>query len=29
MITADPIHPRISGVGYLYTEEYYRTIKAG
>jgi len=27
MITADPIHPRISGVGYLYTEEYYRTLK--
>jgi spermidine synthase len=27
MITADPIHPRISGVGYLYTSEYYRTIK--
>jgi spermidine synthase len=26
MITADPIHPRISGVGYLYTEEYYRAI---
>jgi len=28
MITADPIHPRISGVGYLYTQEYYRMIKA-
>jgi len=28
MITADPIHPRISGVGYLYTQEYYRKIKA-
>jgi spermidine synthase len=27
MITADPIHPRISGVGYLYSEEYYRTLK--
>ena len=27
MITADPIHPRISGVGYLFTEEYYRAIK--
>jgi len=27
MITADPIHPRISGVGYLYTEEYYRALK--
>jgi spermidine synthase len=27
MITADPIHPRISGVGYLYTEEYYRAIR--
>lgn len=27
MITADPIHPRISGVGYLYTSEYYRAIK--
>jgi spermidine synthase len=28
MITADPIHPRITGVGYLYTEEYYRMLKA-
>ena len=28
MITADPIHPRISGVGYLYTSEYYRAIKS-
>ncbi len=28
MITADPIHPRITGVGYLYTEEYYRLLKA-
>ena len=27
MITADPIHPRITGVGYLYTEEYYKCIK--
>jgi len=27
MITADPIHPRISGVGYLYTEDYFRDIK--
>jgi spermidine synthase len=26
MITADPIHPKISRVGYLYTEEYYRSI---
>jgi spermidine synthase len=26
LITADPIHPRISGVGVLYTEEYYRLI---
>ncbi len=24
LITADPIHPRISGVGVLYTKEYYR-----
>ena len=28
MITADPIHPRISGVGFLFTEEYYREIKS-
>jgi spermidine synthase len=28
MITADPIHPRISGVGYLYTSEYYRAIES-
>jgi spermidine synthase len=28
MITADPIHPRISGVGYLYTQEYFHKIKA-
>jgi spermidine synthase len=28
MITADPIHPRITGVGYLYTTEYYEAIKA-
>ena len=27
MITADPIHPRISGVGFLYTTEYYESIK--
>jgi spermidine synthase len=27
MITADPIHPRITGVGYLYTREYYEAIK--
>ena len=27
MITADPIHPRITGVGYLYTREYYEDIK--
>ena len=27
MITADPIHPRITGVGYLYTREYYQQIK--
>jgi spermidine synthase len=27
MITADPIHPKISRVGYLYTEEYYRSIR--
>jgi spermidine synthase len=28
MITADPIHPRITGVGYLYTREYYEAIKS-
>jgi spermidine synthase len=28
MITADPIHPRVSGVGYLYTREYYQALKA-
>jgi spermidine synthase len=28
MITADPIHPRITGVGYLYTREYYESIKS-
>jgi spermidine synthase len=28
MITADPVHPRIAGVGYLYTREYYEAIKA-
>ena len=27
MITADPIHPRNTGVGYLYTQEYYESIK--
>ena len=27
MITADPIHPRITGVGYLYTKEYYESIR--
>ena len=27
MITADPIHPRNTGVGYLYTTEYYQSIK--
>jgi spermidine synthase len=27
MITADPIHPKISRVGYLYTKEYYETIR--
>jgi len=27
MITADPVHPRITGVGYLYTREYYQQIK--
>jgi spermidine synthase len=27
MITADPIHPRVTGVGYLYTQEYYESIK--
>src|SRR5262249_26934431 len=26
VITADPIHPRITGVGYLYTREYYESI---
>src|SRR5262249_3609282 len=28
LITADPIHPRITAVGYLYTREYYQAIKA-
>ncbi|MEE9608110.1 MAG: fused MFS/spermidine synthase, partial [Myxococcota bacterium] len=28
MITADPVHPRITGVGYLYTREYYQSIRA-
>ena len=27
MITADPIHPRVSGVGYLYTKEYYQALR--
>jgi len=27
MITADPIHPRISGVGCLYTVDYYRALQ--
>jgi spermidine synthase len=27
MITADPIHPRVTGVGYLYTKEYYQSIQ--
>jgi len=27
MITADPVHPRITGVGYLYTKEYYESIR--
>ena len=27
IITADPIHPRITGVGYLYTKEYYEILK--
>ncbi len=27
MITADPVHPRITGVGYLYTREYYEQIR--
>ena len=28
VITADPIHPRITGVGYLYTREYYEQLKS-
>jgi spermidine synthase len=28
MITADPIHPRITGVGYLYSREYYEAVKS-
>jgi spermidine synthase len=28
VITADPIHPRITGVGYLYTTEYYNAIRS-
>jgi spermidine synthase len=27
MITADPIHPKISRVGYLYTREYYESLR--
>jgi len=27
MITADPIHPKVSRVGYLYTREYYQSIR--
>ena len=27
IITADPIHPRITGVGYLYTKEYYEILR--
>jgi spermidine synthase len=27
MITADPVHPRNTGVGYLYTQEYYQSIR--
>src|SRR2546421_2990505 len=27
MITTDPIHPRISGVGFLYSSEYYEAAK--
>ncbi len=27
MITADPIHPKVSRVGYLYTREYYASIR--
>jgi spermidine synthase len=27
MITADPIHPKVSRVGYLYTREYYRGVR--
>jgi spermidine synthase len=28
MISTDPIHPRVTGVGQLYTKEYYESIKA-
>ncbi len=28
MITADPIHPKIARVGYLYTKEYYESIRS-
>lgn len=27
MITADPIHPKVTGVGYLYTREYYQLVR--
>jgi spermidine synthase len=27
LISTDPIHPRITGVGYLYTREYFETMK--
>jgi spermidine synthase len=27
MITADPIHPKVSRVGYLYTREYYESLR--
>ncbi len=27
LITADPIHPKVSRVGYLYTQEYYQAIR--
>jgi spermidine synthase len=28
MITADPIHPKVSRVGYLYTREYYQALRS-
>jgi spermidine synthase len=28
MITADPIHPKVTRVGYLYTEDYYADVRA-